>query len=93
MNKKFRLDVGRKVAARRAKACGWKGEFEDLPVATQRAFGVTGAIRISARGTRKGFGKSKRCYGHFCGYSFSNGTLRDRRERVAERADVHDMKS
>jgi len=91
MSKKTRLDAGKKVAARRAKACGWKDDFEDLPVATQRAFGTTGNIRISRRGDRKGFGKSKRGYGHFSGYSCRNGTRLDLVERADRLADCDEV--
>ena len=82
MNKHQRIQTARKIAEKRAHACGWEGPLKDLPEETQRAFNTTGNIRISRRGDRKGFHKTKRLYGHFSGYTFKNGTRQDLIERA-----------
>jgi len=72
MNKQQRYLKGKEVAERRARNCGWRDvPFDELPERTKKAFRNTGNIALNSKGNRKGFGKSKRCYGHFSGYSMS----------------------
>ena len=84
MNKLERIQAGKKVTSKRAKALGWKAPFDSLPKQTRIALSSTGSIRVSKRSDRKEFGKTtkKRYYGHFSGRSQKAITKRDLIERA-----------
>lgn len=90
ITKPERLAAGKRRAARRAKALGWKEPFDSLPLETRKALSKTGGIHLVKRDDRKRFGKStgKRHYGHFSGM---NGTHKHLdAQSLRERADERD---
>jgi hypothetical protein len=90
MNNKFdRLLANKKRAIRLAKECGWIDKFDALPEKTRKAFLSDGPIRIrQPKKDRKGFSKSKDCYGHFSGSQLYNGPRKQREfEAFAKETD------
>ncbi len=87
MNKAQRIGAGKRRAAKRAKALGWRAPFAELPRETRIALSTTGGIAIPKRDDRKRFGKTsgKRTYGHFAGHAAKHLDAQGLRERAAER--------